>query len=139
MTFLTHLQYCCGYFQTDHTHGVAIAPSSLIVPHPYLPPGQVTALHPFVMHQQGVPNSVASHVPQSHVGHFHPVPTMSTMQQWQNQQVSSVYIYARSYYFFLSIFNFWSFKIYTCFFRLFQRVCRYPYRIMPPHHKLIKI
>lgn len=75
--------------QTDHTHGVAIAPSSLIVPHPYLPPGQVTALHPFVMHQQGVPNSVASHVPQSHVGHFHPVPTMSTMQQWQNQQAVS--------------------------------------------------
>jgi hypothetical protein len=42
------------------------------------------------MHQQGVPNSVASHVPQSHVGHFHPVPTMSPLQQWQNQQVSTV-------------------------------------------------
>ncbi|XP_061340513.1 uncharacterized protein LOC133286978 isoform X2 [Gastrolobium bilobum] len=41
------------------------------------------------MHQQGVPNAVASHVPQSHVGHFHPVPTMSPLQQWQNQQAVS--------------------------------------------------
>lgn len=49
----------------------------------YLPPGQVTALHPFVMHQQGVPHSVPSHVAQSHVGHFHSVP----LQHWQNQQV----------------------------------------------------
>ncbi|XP_058786706.1 uncharacterized protein LOC131661257 isoform X3 [Vicia villosa] len=75
--------------QSDHVHGVAIAPSPLIVPHSYLPPGQVTALHPYVMHQQGVPNSVASHVPQSHVGHFHPMPTMSHLQQWQNQQAVS--------------------------------------------------
>ncbi|CAI8598582.1 unnamed protein product [Vicia faba] len=75
--------------QSDHVHGVAIAPSPLIVPHSYLPPGQVTALHPYVMHQQGVPNSVASHVPQSHVGHFHPMPTMSPLQQWQNQQAVS--------------------------------------------------
>ncbi|XP_027190173.1 uncharacterized protein [Cicer arietinum] len=75
--------------QTDHVQGLAIAPSSLMVPHSYLPPGQVTALHPFVMHQQGVPNSVASHVPQAHVGHFHPVPTMSPLQQWQNQQAVS--------------------------------------------------
>ncbi|TKY74036.1 Reticulocyte-binding protein a [Spatholobus suberectus] len=72
--------------ETDHVPGVPIAPSSLLVPPSYLPHGQVTALHPFVMHQQGVPNSVASHVPQSHVGHFHPVPSMSPMQQWQNQQ-----------------------------------------------------
>ncbi|XP_020236764.1 uncharacterized protein LOC109816249 isoform X2 [Cajanus cajan] len=72
--------------QTEHVAGVPIAPSSLLVPPSYLPHGQVTALHPFVMHQQGVPNSVASHVPQSNVGHFHPVPSMSPVQQWQNQQ-----------------------------------------------------
>ncbi|XP_027357300.1 uncharacterized protein LOC113866658 isoform X6 [Abrus precatorius] len=72
--------------QTDHVPGVPIAPSSLLVPPSYLPHGQVTALHPFVMHQQGVPNSVAPHVPQSHAGHFHPVPSMSPLQQWQNQQ-----------------------------------------------------
>ncbi|CAI8586985.1 unnamed protein product [Vicia faba] len=63
--------------------------SANLPPHSYLPPGQVTALHPYVMHQQGVPNSVASHVPQSHVGHFHPMPTMSPLQQWQNQQAVS--------------------------------------------------
>ncbi|QHO16223.1 uncharacterized protein [Arachis hypogaea] len=72
--------------QTDHVAGVAMAPSSLLVPPSYLPPGQVTALHPFVMHQQGVPNSVASQVPQSHVGHFHPLAALSPMQQWKNQQ-----------------------------------------------------
>lgn len=53
----------------------------------YLPSGQVTALHPYVMHQQGVPHSVPSHVPPSHVGHFHSIPAMGSLQQWQNQQV----------------------------------------------------
>ncbi|XLT09533.1 hypothetical protein HN51_055326 [Arachis hypogaea] len=75
--------------QTDHVAGVAMAPSSLLVPPSYLPPGQVTALHPFVMHQQGVPNSVASQVPQSHVSHFHPLAALSPMQQWKNQQAVS--------------------------------------------------
>ncbi|XP_019433494.1 PREDICTED: uncharacterized protein LOC109340295 isoform X3 [Lupinus angustifolius] len=74
--------------QTDRAPGVPITPSSLLVPPSYFPPGQVTSLHPFIMHQ-GVPNSVASHVPQSHVGHFHPVPAMSPLQQWQNHQVVS--------------------------------------------------
>ncbi|XP_027902327.1 uncharacterized protein LOC114162592 isoform X3 [Vigna unguiculata] len=73
--------------QTEHVPGVPITPSSLLVQPSYLPHGQVTALHPFVMHQQGVPNSVASHVPQSHVGHFHPVPSISPVQQWQSQQL----------------------------------------------------
>lgn len=53
----------------------------------YLPSGQVTALHPYVMHQQGVPHSVPSHGPPSHVGHFHSIPAMGSLQQWQNQQV----------------------------------------------------
>jgi hypothetical protein len=53
----------------------------------YLPSGQVTTLHPYVMHQQGVPHSVPSHVPPSHVGHFHSIPAMGSLQQWQNQQV----------------------------------------------------
>ncbi|CAL0319552.1 unnamed protein product [Lupinus luteus] len=75
--------------QTDHVPSVPITPLSILVSPSYLPPGQVTTLHPFVMHQQGVPNSVASHVPQSHVGYFHPVPAMSPPQQWQNQQVVS--------------------------------------------------
>ncbi|KAL9432675.1 hypothetical protein AB3S75_027658 [Citrus x aurantiifolia] len=45
--------------QSDRVPGVPIAPSSL------------------------------SHIPQSHVGHFHSMPTISSLQQWQNQQATS--------------------------------------------------
>lgn len=69
--------------QIDHVAGVPIPPSSILGMPSYLPPGQLTALHPFVMHQQAVPHSVTAHVPQSHVGHFHSVPAL---QQWQNQE-----------------------------------------------------
>ncbi|KAJ7959413.1 Reticulocyte-binding 2 a [Quillaja saponaria] len=74
--------------QTDHVAGVPITPSLLGVPS-YMPPGQLPALHPFVMHQQGVPHSVTSHVTQSHVGLFHQAPAMSPFQQWQNQQATT--------------------------------------------------
>ncbi|KAL0452378.1 UNVERIFIED_CONTAM: hypothetical protein Slati_1215900 [Sesamum latifolium] len=67
--------------QADHVHGVAYAPSLLGMP-TYIPPGQVAALHPFVMHQQGLPHP--SHVMQSHL---HSVPAMSSIQNWQNQHV----------------------------------------------------
>ncbi|KAL0299737.1 UNVERIFIED_CONTAM: hypothetical protein Sradi_6633500 [Sesamum radiatum] len=63
--------------QTDHVHGVAYAPSNLFGMPTYLP----TAMHPFVMHQQGVPHP--SHVTQSH---FHSLPAMSSVQNWQSQQ-----------------------------------------------------
>ncbi|XP_057507024.1 uncharacterized protein LOC130790098 isoform X7 [Actinidia eriantha] len=75
--------------QADHIHGVPIAPSSMFGMPTYLPPGQVTALHPFVMHQQGVPPSVPSQVTQSPVGHFQLVPGISSMQHWQNEQVQA--------------------------------------------------
>ncbi|PSS04491.1 Unconventional myosin-XVIIIa like [Actinidia chinensis var. chinensis] len=74
--------------QADHPHGVPIAPSSLLGMPTYLPAGQVTGLHPYVMHQQGVPHSITSQVAQSHVGHFHSVPAPSPLQHWQNQQAS---------------------------------------------------
>lgn len=53
----------------------------------FLPSGQMT-LHPFVMHQPGVPESLSSAnsiIPQSHVGHL---PSMSAMpvQHLQSQQ-----------------------------------------------------
>ncbi|XVF53309.1 hypothetical protein PTKIN_Ptkin05aG0089100 [Pterospermum kingtungense] len=69
--------------QNDHVPSFPIAPSSLLGMPTYLPPGQVTALHSFVMHQQGVPHSVASQV-----GHY-AMPAVSSIQQWQNQQTSS--------------------------------------------------
>ncbi|KAL5737025.1 hypothetical protein ACOSQ2_031813 [Xanthoceras sorbifolium] len=75
--------------QTDRVPAVPIGPSSLLGLPTYLPPGQVPALHSFIMHQQGVPHSLPSHVAQSHVGHFHSMPTMSPLQQWQNQQAAS--------------------------------------------------
>ncbi|XP_057951682.1 uncharacterized protein LOC131146242 isoform X2 [Malania oleifera] len=72
--------------QTDHVPGLPVAPSSILGMPTYLPPGQVTALHPFVMHQQGVSHSVPPHVSQSHASHFHSVPAISSLQHWQNQQ-----------------------------------------------------
>ncbi|PPD84387.1 hypothetical protein GOBAR_DD18702 [Gossypium barbadense] len=66
--------------QNDHVRSGPIAPLGMPA---YLPPEQVTALQSFVMHQQGVPHSVVSHVgPYS-------MQAMSSVQQWQNQQVSS--------------------------------------------------
>lgn len=73
--------------QSDHVHGMPVAPSSLLGMTTYLPPGQIAALHPYVMHQQGIP-PLPSHVPQSHVGHFHSVPAVSSLQHWPNQQAA---------------------------------------------------
>ncbi|GFP88764.1 hypothetical protein PHJA_001020100 [Phtheirospermum japonicum] len=63
--------------QTDQVQSVAFAPSSLFGMQTYLPAG----LHPFLMHQQGVPHP-------SHIGqpHFHSLNGMSPIQNWQGQQ-----------------------------------------------------
>ncbi|CAN1251065.1 hypothetical protein LINPERPRIM_LOCUS7609 [Linum perenne] len=75
--------------QANHVASLPISPSSLLGMPTYLPPGQMTALHPFILHQQGMPHSMPSHVHQSQVGHFHSVPAMSSMPQWQSQQAVS--------------------------------------------------
>ncbi|KAF8412070.1 hypothetical protein HHK36_000023 [Tetracentron sinense] len=78
--------------KTNQVPGVPVAPSSLFGMGAYLPSGHVAPLHPFVMHQQGVPHSVPStnsNVTQSQVGHFQPIPAISSHQQWQNQQAVS--------------------------------------------------
>ncbi|KAJ6874532.1 hypothetical protein NC652_034279 [Populus alba x Populus x berolinensis] len=72
--------------QTSHAAGVPMAPTSLLGMPTYLPPGQVAALHPFILHQQGIHHSMTSHAPQSHAGHFHSIPAMSSRPQWQNQE-----------------------------------------------------
>ncbi|KAJ4952906.1 hypothetical protein NE237_029738 [Protea cynaroides] len=77
--------------KNDHVPGVPVAPSSLLGVGTYLPPGQMTALHPFIMHQQGVLQSLPttnSHVPQSNMNHFQPVSPMSSHPHWQNQQAA---------------------------------------------------
>ncbi|GAB4858600.1 hypothetical protein Ancab_010074 [Ancistrocladus abbreviatus] len=71
---------------TNHVPSVPIDPSSLLGLPSYIPPGQMTTLHPYLMHQQG---AVPSHVPQSHVGHFHTVPAVSSFQHWPSQQAVS--------------------------------------------------
>ncbi|PRQ60559.1 hypothetical protein RchiOBHm_Chr1g0382631 [Rosa chinensis] len=75
--------------QVDHVPTVPIGPSSLLGMPPFLPPGLVTGMHPFVLDQPGVPHSMPPQVPQSHVGNFHSIPAMSSLQQWQNQQAPS--------------------------------------------------
>ncbi|KAL4325063.1 hypothetical protein GQ457_11G032320 [Hibiscus cannabinus] len=66
--------------QNYHVSSVPIAPVGMPA---YFPPGQVSALHSFIMQQQGAPHSVASHV-----GHY-TMPDSSSIQQWQNQLTSS--------------------------------------------------
>lgn len=71
--------------QASHVPSLPISPSPILGMPSYMPPGQVTAVHPYVMHQQGAHHSVPLHVPNSHV-HFHSLPAMASSQQWQNQQ-----------------------------------------------------
>ncbi|GER29593.1 myosin [Striga asiatica] len=65
--------------QGDHSQ-VTFAPPSLLGVPTYIPTGQMAALHPFVMHQQGLP--LPSQVLQSQ---FHTVSAMPT-RNWQDQQ-----------------------------------------------------
>ncbi|KAK1258434.1 hypothetical protein QJS04_geneDACA006637 [Acorus gramineus] len=69
--------------KTDHVHGSAIVPSSIIGMNTFVPPGQLAPLHPFMMHQQGLQQSV--HTPNS-VGHFQQIPAASSGQLWQSQE-----------------------------------------------------
>ncbi|XP_071709939.1 uncharacterized protein [Rutidosis leptorrhynchoides] len=55
----------------------------------YFPPGHLAAMHPYFLHYQGLPQSVNSHLVQSHAGQFHSLPANSPIPHWQNQQVFS--------------------------------------------------
>ncbi|KAK9093817.1 hypothetical protein Scep_025286 [Stephania cephalantha] len=73
--------------KAEHAAGVPIVPGLGA----YIPPGQMTAMHPFVVHQQGIQHSlqsVNSHVPPSHAGHYQTMPGISSHQQWQNQHAA---------------------------------------------------
>lgn len=75
--------------KTEHAGGVAVVPSPMLGMGAFIPPTQMTALHPFVIHPHGVPQSVSSsssHVPQSPVGHFQPISAVPSQQHWQQQQ-----------------------------------------------------
>lgn len=57
--------------QTENLPAVQVTPQSVPGLPPFFPPG----LHPFILHHQGLPQNVNSHL----VGQFHSLPT------WQNQ------------------------------------------------------
>uniref|UniRef100_A0A1D1YK66 Reticulocyte-binding protein 2 a n=1 Tax=Anthurium amnicola TaxID=1678845 RepID=A0A1D1YK66_9ARAE len=74
-----------------HVPGAPVVSSSILGLSAFLPPGQVITPHPFVMHPQGTQSvaPVSSHVPQTQIGYFQPVPTISSYQHWKNQQAAS--------------------------------------------------
>lgn len=61
--------------------GVSVILPSLVEMGAYLPNGHVTAVHPSVMHQQGIP--------QPQLEHCQPIPSIVSHQHWQNHQVVS--------------------------------------------------
>ncbi|CAA6666675.1 unnamed protein product [Spirodela intermedia] len=71
--------------QVPGVPGVPVVPSSILGMGAFIPSGPVIAPHPFVVHPQGAPQSVASassHLSQNQMG---PVPALSH-QHWQSQQ-----------------------------------------------------
>ncbi|XP_023771737.1 uncharacterized protein LOC111920395 isoform X3 [Lactuca sativa] len=69
--------------QNENVPAVQVAPQSMHGMPAFFSPGQLAPLHPYILHHQGLPQNVNSHLVQSHVGQFHSVPT------WQNQQAIS--------------------------------------------------
>ncbi|GAB2293925.1 hypothetical protein Dimus_028139 [Dionaea muscipula] len=76
------------FTQANHVAGVIVTPPSLLGLPSYLPPEQMAALRPYIVHQQGVNNSVPSHVPHPPLGQFHSLPAISSLQHWPTQQVT---------------------------------------------------
>lgn len=75
--------------QTENIPAVQMNPQSLHGMQTYFPPGQLAALHPYILHHQGLPQNVNSHLVQSHVGQFQTLPMNSSIPHWQNQQAFS--------------------------------------------------
>ncbi|KAI4384868.1 hypothetical protein MLD38_002965 [Melastoma candidum] len=71
--------------QNERVPGASHGSPTLLGLPAYIPPGAVNALHPFIMHQQGLPHPVNSNVPPE-AEHHSSVPSVSIMQQWHNQQ-----------------------------------------------------
>ncbi|OAY80331.1 hypothetical protein ACMD2_23659 [Ananas comosus] len=76
--------------KTEHSSGVPVVPSSLLGVGAFFPPGQMAAMHPYVMQPQGVPQSVTSTnspVPPSQLGHLQPA-SATPHHHWPDQQVA---------------------------------------------------
>nr|CAD1821787.1 unnamed protein product [Ananas comosus var. bracteatus] len=77
--------------KTEHSSGVPVVPSSLLGVSAFFPPGQMAAMHPYVMQPQGVPQSVTSTnspVPPSQLGHLQPASATPSHHHWPDQQVA---------------------------------------------------
>ncbi|GJY57409.1 hypothetical protein Tco_0456524 [Tanacetum coccineum] len=75
--------------QTENIPAVHMNPQSLHGMQTYFPPGQLAALHPYILHHQGLPQNVNSHLVQSHVGQFQTLPVNSSIPHWHDQQALS--------------------------------------------------
>lgn len=86
-------------FQSQQVPGVPVVPSSVLGMGTFIPSGPVIAPHPYVVHPQGAPQSVASassHLSQNQMGYFQPVPGLSH-QHWHSQQVSIGIYFIRTF------------------------------------------
>lgn len=77
--------------QLDHAPAVTVVPSSVYGMNAFVPPGRVPPLHPYIMHQGGIPHTVPSansHISQSQIGHYRPVASVQSNQYTMEQQVT---------------------------------------------------
>ncbi|CAN6449582.1 unnamed protein product [Victoria cruziana] len=73
----------------DHAPGVTVVPSSVYGMNGFVPPGHVPPLHPYIMHQNGIPHTVTSansHISQSQIGHYGQVASLQSNQYTMEQQ-----------------------------------------------------
>ncbi|KAF3794234.1 hypothetical protein EJ110_NYTH01090 [Nymphaea thermarum] len=73
----------------DHVPAVTVVPSSVYGMNAFVPPGRVPPLHPYIMHQSGIPHTVPSansHISQSQIGHYRPVASVQSNQYTMEQQ-----------------------------------------------------
>ena len=73
------------FFQGNNAHAVPVVPSLLGLSG-FVPPGQMAGMHSYMLHPQGIPQSLAS--PNSGVPQFGTFqPTIQPTMHWPNQQV----------------------------------------------------
>ncbi|CAD5192986.1 unnamed protein product [Musa acuminata subsp. malaccensis] len=85
---MPHVSASNSSTKTDPLPSVSVVPSSIISMNALIPPGQMSAMHSYVMDPQSVA-STNSPIPQSHMGHFQSMPMVPPHQLWQNHQTAS--------------------------------------------------
>ncbi|XP_064946346.1 uncharacterized protein LOC103970782 isoform X2 [Musa acuminata AAA Group] len=85
---MPHVSASNSSTKTDPLPSVSVVPSSIISMNALIPPGQMSAMHSYVMDPQSVA-STNSPIPKSHMGHFQSMPMVPPHQLWQNHQTAS--------------------------------------------------